>query len=522
MKKIVTVIVAAVTISASAQTTGELLQFSQSNYGISTARSAAMGGAYTSLGADAASMSINPAGLAMYKSSEVSISPGIRLGSTTTGYTGSLLEQKNNTSKFVIGSLAGIYNSGNMTFGVGYNRLADYDSKSLSYGSSQQRSITDMFGMQVTGIDSKYLGIPENDIYRVFYDYPPVLWGAILGYQTGAIANSSSAKNYGSTLAAGALVSPSLARTIEGSLDEVTFSGAYNHDDKFYFGLTIGVQNLSYSKFDSYSELAEDTGTPTLDEVIHNRELHLNGSGVNFKFGVTVRPVEWFRVGVSYHSPTWTAINEEASENMTSYFFDEPNKGYFSDTPLYTSSYNVHSPSRLLGGLSFTVARRAIFSFDYKRTWYNGMRFENSFHEGGYRPEVTATAVDNYNAIADNMSSDGMINLNSIVKSQYGATNTMNVGAEWNVVGGMFLRAGYLYQDSPYKDSSLKDFGKLSQISAGLGFRNRNMSFDIAYVNSQTKQLPYQYYAYQDYAPEGAVTTKNVVDNIILTIGFRF
>ena len=66
-----------------AQGSEELLSFSRQNFGISSARSAGMGGAFTSLGADAASMSINPAGIAMYRSGEVSISPGLRISGRT-------------------------------------------------------------------------------------------------------------------------------------------------------------------------------------------------------------------------------------------------------------------------------------------------------------------------------------------------------------------------------------------------------------------------------------------------------
>ena len=47
-----------------------MLRLSQYNYSFGTARSAALGGAFTSLGADLSSMAINPAGLGMYQSSD--------------------------------------------------------------------------------------------------------------------------------------------------------------------------------------------------------------------------------------------------------------------------------------------------------------------------------------------------------------------------------------------------------------------------------------------------------------------
>ena len=53
---------------------GEMAQISQPQ-ALGTARSMALGGAFTSLGADLASMSINPAGLGMYRRNEFSLTP---------------------------------------------------------------------------------------------------------------------------------------------------------------------------------------------------------------------------------------------------------------------------------------------------------------------------------------------------------------------------------------------------------------------------------------------------------------
>ena len=53
----------------------DMFTLSQVNFGFGSARSMAMAGAFTSLGADVASMGINPAGLGMYRSSDVSFTP---------------------------------------------------------------------------------------------------------------------------------------------------------------------------------------------------------------------------------------------------------------------------------------------------------------------------------------------------------------------------------------------------------------------------------------------------------------
>ncbi|MCC8034918.1 MAG: transporter, partial [Rikenellaceae bacterium] len=55
----------------------DLFRLSSTGTQFGTARSVAMGSAFTSLGADLVSMHINPAGLGMYQTSEIGITPMI-------------------------------------------------------------------------------------------------------------------------------------------------------------------------------------------------------------------------------------------------------------------------------------------------------------------------------------------------------------------------------------------------------------------------------------------------------------
>ena len=56
-------------------TPAEMFELSQTSFNYGSARSMAMAGAFTSLGADLSSMAINPAGLGMYRRNEISITP---------------------------------------------------------------------------------------------------------------------------------------------------------------------------------------------------------------------------------------------------------------------------------------------------------------------------------------------------------------------------------------------------------------------------------------------------------------
>ena len=66
----------------------DLAQLSQTHV-FGTARVMGMGGAFTSLGADLSSMSLNPAGLGMYRRNEISLTPLVPMAKASTAGTAS-------------------------------------------------------------------------------------------------------------------------------------------------------------------------------------------------------------------------------------------------------------------------------------------------------------------------------------------------------------------------------------------------------------------------------------------------
>lgn len=529
MKKIVLAAVAVICVSSVfGQGAEQALRLSRYNWGMSTARSAAMGGAYTSLGADASSMNINPAGLAMYSRSEVTISPGLRISDLSTNYSGA----NSNTisdSKFNITNMAAIYANGDFAVGVGFSRLADFAGRSASYGTPQEMSMGQQFAEQLYGIDYTRIGSPENNPYQAFRNYPPVLWGAIQGYQSYLLNNyTDDTYNMAGIFDPqyGDRVLPQMMQRTNGAIDEYTISGAYNYNNKLYVGASLGFQNIWYNENNDYSEITAPDGAGELNNWTYNRYMNQDGFGFNIKVGAIVRPLEWLRIGVAYHSPTWVRVDEQSSQSMTVYKFGASGYG-FSDTPLLLNDYRIQTPSRLMAGVSFTIAKRVIISGDYERTWYKNMGYKTEINDWGFRPEVTSNAVDNLTAIANNMDSRGNIDLNNIISQSYRTVDNFRVGVEAQPFNGAFIRAGYAHSTSPYADETLRKYGALNQYSGGIGYRNNRVSIDATYVYQQTKQLPYKYFDYTAndgyiVASQGQVNTTLAAHNIILTIGFRF
>lgn len=486
-----------------AQGSEELLMFSRQNFGLSSARSAGMGGAFTSLGADAATMSINPAGIAMYGRGEVSISPGLRISGRASNYSGpgGNVSGRMNNTKANVGSFSIVYAGDNFAVGFGMNRLADFNGRSRAVGYGEQFSIGDMFVEQLYGAPVSTVGSSDPDLYHAFFTYPPAMWGAIMGYQTGLVDPVSGSDPQAYTIANairnGTLLYPEWTRRTSGAINEYTISGGYNFKDILYVGATLGIQDIYYSRYDTYSEQAS-AGNVGLESLFYNQNLRLIGAGVNLKVGATVRPLPWLRIGVAYHSPTWINMSDEYDADMLVYDTRYLKPGY-SDTPIWRQEYNMRTPSRLLAGISATIGTVGIVSVDYERTWYQHMKY----------------------------TSDSYRDINPGIEETYTPSNVIRAGVEFQPVRSLFVRAGYGYSSSVYKASEFKKYGEYQQFSGGVGYRNRAVSVDLAYVYGTTDRMPYKpfdYTAEDNYsvATDGTIYTKDKNHNVILTVAFKF
>lgn len=518
-----------------AQDTEELLTFSRHNFGLSSARSAGMGGAFTSLGADALSLSLNPAGVAMYTAGEASVTGGLKVGATSTDYRGfnyfngrnENIGRNQNATKGNVSSMSLVYakqvdgsnNSFSLAFGM--NRLADFNRRSRAVGFSEEWSIADMFAAQLSdrGFASGTLGSQNGDIYKAFYGRPPGSWGSIMAYQTGLVDpwdfNDPNNTKYTTfdILGDGVMIDPGRNRKTEGAINEYAITGGFNLDDIFYVGMSVGIQDIYYDRYDTYTEVTympDGSQNIGLDNLTYRQNLRLGGTGVNLKVGATVRPVSWLRIGMAYHSPTWINMDEEYEESLTVYDWRDLSGGsylpVYSDTPYYVQDYNMRTPSRFNAGISAMLGTIGMISVDYERAWYNKMKY----------------------------TTNGFEDLNGDIKEFYKPGNTVRVGLEMQPFRSFFLRGGYGFSSSPYKNSG--SIGEYQQYSAGMGYRNRLFNVDLAYVYGTTKQLPTKLFS--DWVghdpvtaqeepvyllePSGTVYTKERNHHVLLSVGVRF
>ena len=515
---------ALVSASAMAQTPSPeaMLKLSQYNYSFGTARSAALGGAFTSLGADLASMAINPAGLGMYQSSDVGFSPSVTSSTMKSNYGG--FSASDSKTQFSVGNLAAAFNlyqgSGaltSMTFGIGYSKLADFNNTSFAYNQGIGSSITEIFAERMNGVPVSIFN--TDDPYRPFRQSLRIdQWGGGLAYQAHLLEpiNDKQYSPFGPSaqypdrkgaLSETATVNPAMRRITTGSIGEYDFSGGFNFNNILYVGLTIGVQDVYLRSENNYTE-TYNNNEYNLQRMNYVQRQRLSGTGVNFKFGAIVRPVPNLRIGVAVHTPTFISMEEEYIELLGADYKGTSPQGLI-DSPFAINNYNINTPTRLLTGISYTLPKGGLISVDYERVWYNGMRLRNT---GYWNVEE-----DTKNMIGD----------------MYKAANNFRAGLELTPLQNFYLRAGYAsYGDcsktNVYSTSANYPTIKSYQnYSAGLGYRFGHAYLDLTYIYTDYKYLGDDIFYYNEAGMQfpiqpGTIDYQQNRHTVTLTMGVRF
>lgn len=443
----------------------DALRFSQHNtYG--TARFMAVGGAFSSVGADFSNLSYNPAGLGMYKNSIFQLSSSINFAKYNSLYLDE--ETQDNKTKFGFPSLGLILTSNkssknslfrSFSFGFGMNRLADYNF-SESYQallSNPNSSITWSWVDEISSINGSSNGSVSDEQFS---------FEAVDAYYTYLVNFDSSIMDYNSPVTD--TIQQSRFSDVKGQKNEVVLSAGTNYLDKLYLGATIGIPIVSYSR-----------NTRTLEEDINNANESFNsfelkqsykteGLGFNLKAGIIYKVNNILRVSAALHTPELLSLKESWSTNISSSFdtisfFNESRDGFF--------EYKLRLPWRLNSGFSLFLNKRGFFSFDYEAVGYNSMRynFGNDFKEVAKQ-------------------------INDEINRKYKIGHNFRAGLEI-VINKFKIRGGYNYLNSAIRKDYTAGAYNFSahQVSGGFGILWNKWALDLAYQHSFSKQFEQAY-----------------------------
>ena len=454
-----------------------------------TARSMGIGNAGGSVGGDFTSLSINPAGIGVYRAGEMMFTPSLKVNSVSGTYQGNTLSD--DKIRFTVNNAGIVFTRAAKgrryehskwkasSFAFGFNRLADFNRNYIYSGRDNASSGSEVFVLDANN--------NINDLNRV-RDYQSP---ASLGYQAFLI-------NYDTNMGLYRTVVPwdsnlnQRARVHEsGSLNEMVFSFGGNYMEKLMLGATVGVPFIRYDRTSDYSE-AIDVPTPLFSNYTYTERLTTKGTGINLKLGFIYKPSDHFRVGAAIHSPSYFAMSDVYQNSITAnaqgQYTNVSNDPGSIDYTLTTPWKGVLSATGFLGKYGFITA-------DYEYVNYRSMRyrFQSDF-------------IDYETAV------------NQLIKSTYQAASNFRIGIEGRPVDFMMVRLGFGYYGTPYKTSPAN--ANHMDLSAGVGFRFNHWFTDLGFVHTMYNGQEQPYVL--PYVVVPAATLKNSLNNAALTIGFKF
>lgn len=425
---------------------------------IGTSRFVGMGGAMGALGADLSTISSNPAGLGLYRKSDVSLTAGA-ITPNGNGWSNTATGERKTHASFdqmglvwsnrLGGKLKYINAAFNYQKKINYNQAFYADNQNLGHLSQM-----DQLAELANGANGESYATDYNLAgAAAYYEY---IDKDQFGY-----FNRFSGENSEYT------------RHSTGGVQSFDFNVSFNVNDRFYTGLTIGCDNLNYRGWSEYKEFSSTAQGELGDYKLAN-DRHVDGAGVNFKLGFIARPFEQnsFRVGLAIETPTWYHL-----KSSTLYALDN------NDADEAYMEYNVTSPAKVRLSMGSTVDKYFAWGAEYEFANYGRTRMSYSDYDWyGYG---TSSADKAMNQLTENT-----------LKGQH----TLRLGVEGKPCDAVALRLGYNYVTNRFKTgahldqfdidskamdyATTTDFMNLSDVNiltAGIGFKYKFFYCDLAY-----------------------------------------
>lgn len=479
------------------------LRNSQNTYG-GSARFMGMGGAFTALGGDISSVSLNPAGLGVYSGNQIVFTPSFQYQNTNTN----TLSEKDEGSKYRLN----FHNIGlissfkthesrwkSINIGIGYNQMNDFTNsiKANYFNTDNSLMHNFLYNLYEYGESSNYETLAFET--ELMYSYINEANDTI-----GPVTDITDAMNYSDTTSLSE-IGVRQVKTLEnkGSLGEYFFSVSGNYAHKLYLGMSVGIQRVNFESTDSHREIDETNRIDEFDDLSEFESFSFNineersGTGYNFKLGAIYKPTNFLRIGASYHSPTFLKIENIWYSSLI--HKKNSNETYSAQSNNNKLNYSVTTSSKLLGGLALQFEDIGMISFDYERINYSEIELKADDHTVDFSPE------------------------NNKYNQMLGEANNFRAGGELKF-DQIYVRAGYSYYDSPYK-KDYKYFQSATQIySGGIGYREKSFFIDATFSTSFTDQEGYIFDSISNTngLVPGRVKMDQKRNKFMITAGFRF
>ena len=488
---------------------------------IGTSRYVGMGGALGALGADMSVISWNPAGIGLYRKNDIALTMGGLWGKS------SISEENRgkftfDQAGFVLNMKTGGENCPYVNFAFNFQKKKNfnynfYADDANPYELSQMDQVAELTDWD-EGWQNNLAGMALENGYFLT--------------KTNSSGDEYRYNKY-STL------SNEYTHHSEGSLQSFDFNISTNVNDRAFFGLTVGVDNMRYRGWTYYREY--DLGEQAKYDL--NNDIRVTGTGVNVKFGTIIRPIESspFRFGFVVETPTWYRLKNSTLFDLArgaAYGGQkiEPWESYL--------KFNVRSPWKVRTSIGSTVGTTFAWDVDYEFAAYAGTSM-------GYPRDEYADG-----STSGNVKDQAM---NQMTRDNMRGTHTLRLGLEANATKNLAFRLGYNLSTSAYKkhisfdqynlNSSAMDYatstsfmrlGNTNILTLGMGYHSKSFYVDLAYKIRHQKA---DFYAFdtsftntdQEFIPQFVLDNPLLADRTIdpiktdltrqtitCTLGFKF
>ena len=472
MKKILLILLLAYSLSPIAYSQ-DVQRFAERST-IGTARYVGMGGAMTAIGGDPSAAMVNPAGLGLYRRSEISVSIDETIDNTQQVGSNDTYQR----TRFAAPHISAIWAWGNSqkqrglvynNFMFSLNRLANFNRDIVVKGAGMGMVPT------ICNITNDEGGVSEEFLVNKPWDNVDIGWLSILGYEAYLIDPIENNK----WKPAVDFTDGSLSISETGTSDQYTLSWAGNISNQWYIGIGLNIPTINYTKHTSLrEENKQNSSSAELKSMFH-----VSGVGVSGSFGLIYRPIQALRIGASLQTPTILSLSRQSTGDMYS-----------------------------------TIA---------------GQKYEVLTPESGVMDIDIASPLRTSVSVAGQLGKIGLI----AVQYDYAHSNemedihTLRMGAEAQVTRGLFLNAGYVYESSFMKedpkwllgyneirtDMDYRYTAATQYASAGIGYRSDVVVAQLAYQYGW--QTIHQYASEEQALPYYVDTHTH---RIVATLAWRF
>lgn len=505
-----------------------------------TARYVGMGGAMEALGADVSTIGSNPAGIGLFRRSQLSVSGGLLMQSNGKEYGDG---KKTNASFDQIGFVYTTRASrgSNLNFGFNYTKGKNFDfllnaSGKLGNGSQNNQSYLkhvlgseNYGGFDVRKKDDAYIGFASPQANFVSWTWNQLDY---LYFNT-LLPDATTAGKFNNYLAD----SYTFDKASTGYVGNYDFNISGSIQDQFYLGLTFGLKDVHYDSESRYNErLSNGVGDVSVLDI-----RRITGTGFDITAGIIVRPIASspFRIGAYVKTPTWydlttsnvTRIDRNTNTGGKNDWGEGPN----------SYDYKLWTPWKFGLSLGHTVGNYLALGLTYE--FEDHSTLDSRINDGGYYN-------DYYGTYYETSSADKSMNKHT--KQALKGVSTLKMGAEYKPTSNLALRLGYNYISPKYNKDAQKDptivspgsayssstdfvnWDSTNRFTFGIGYQINKFNVDLAYQYSMQKGTFYPFstmnFSIHDTATGNTTSYSNQavgakVDNnrgqLLLTVGYR-